>query len=68
MDPGLIPTVEEILGAWARNGTAFRDANEKVKQYLDNLEKRAIAAGKMEQAKSLSEFRGMWTTLAKELS
>ncbi len=68
MDPGLIPTVEEILGAWARDGTAFSDANDKVKQYLADLEKRANETGRVEQANSLSTFRAMWTTLAKELS
>jgi hypothetical protein len=68
MDPGLIPTVEEILGAWARDGTAFSDANDKVKQYLEDLEKRANETGRVQQANLLSKFRGMWATLAKELS
>jgi len=68
LESGLIPTVEEILGAWARNEAAFSDANDKVKQYLDDLEKRAKQTGKVEQVQLLSKFRAMWTTLAKELT
>ena len=56
-----MPTVEEILRSWARDSSAFVSADEKVKAYLKELERRADengAAADVELLKSISPDLG----------
>lgn len=66
-DIGLMPTVEEILRSWARDPSAFVNADEKVKAYLKELERRADENGAVADMKLLNKFRQNWETLALEL-
>ena len=67
LDADAMPTVEEILRAWARNAAAFRNADEKVRTYLSELERRAAETDAESDAKLLRTFRKTWETLAREL-
>ena len=62
-----MPTVEEILRAWARDAAAFRNADEKVRTYLSELERRAVEMDAELDAQLLRTFRKTWETLAGEL-
>ena len=62
-----MPTVEEILRAWARDSAAFRNADEKVRTYLSELERRAAETDAESDVKLLRTFRKTWETLAGEL-
>jgi hypothetical protein len=66
-DAGFIPTVEEILRSWARDSSAFVTADEKVKAYLTELERRAQEDGVTSDVDLLKAFRKTWNTLAMEL-
>jgi len=66
-DVGLMPTVEEILRAWARDPSAFISADEKVKSYLHELERRAKENGATADVELLDNFQRTWNTLASEL-
>jgi hypothetical protein len=66
-DTEFMPTVEEILRSWAREPSAFLTADEKVKAYLKELERRALESGAGPAAKLLRTFRQTWDTLASEL-
>jgi len=66
-DIGFMPTVEEILRSWARDSSAFVSANEKVKSYLKELERRADESGARADVELLRAFRQTWETLALEL-
>ncbi len=63
----LIPPVEEILRAWARDSSAFVSADEKVRAYLQELEHRARENGAVPDAEMLETFRRSWDLLAAEL-
>jgi hypothetical protein len=68
LDLGSMPTVEEILRAWARDSAAFRTADQKVKTYLSELERRANEfEAPSNAAELLRIFRQTWETLAEEL-
>jgi hypothetical protein len=67
LDVGAMPTVEEILRAWARDSAAFRNADEKVRTYLSELERRAAETDAEADAEMLRTFRKTWETLAGEL-
>jgi hypothetical protein len=67
LDLGFMPTVEEILRAWARDSAAFRNADQKVKTYLSELERRAGETEAPADAELLRTFRETWETLAGEL-
>ena len=62
-----MPTIEEILRSWARDSSAFAGADEKVKTYLTELQRRSGESGATADAELLSAFRRMWETLAREL-
>ena len=62
-----MPTVEEILRAWARDSVAFKTADDKVRAYLSELERRAAETNAEADAKLLRTFRTTWETLAGEL-
>jgi hypothetical protein len=64
LDASAMPTVEEILRAWARDAKAFRDADEKVRTYLSELERRAAENDAESDATLLRTFRKTWETLA----
>jgi hypothetical protein len=64
---GDLPTVEEILRAWARDPHNFVEADHKMTQYVLELEKRAEETGRGKDADLLRDLRGTWTTLAAEL-
>jgi len=66
-DLGSMPTVEEILRAWARDSSAFRNADQKVKNYLSELERRAAEKEAPSDIEMLRTFRKTWDTLAGEL-
>ena len=67
LDVGLLPTVEEILRAWARDASAFVSADEKVKSYLSELERLAVESGNTADLELLQTFQRTWNTLASEL-
>ena len=67
LDAGAMPTVEEILRAWARDSAAFRNADEKVRTYLAELERRAAETNAEADSELLRTFRAMWERLAGEL-
>ena len=67
IDPGAIPTIEEILRSWARDAAAFRSADQKVKTYLSELERRAAEISTPSDLDLLRRFRKTWETLAGEL-
>jgi hypothetical protein len=62
-----MPTVEEILRAWARNADAFRNADAKVKTYLAELERRTAEQNVASDFQLLAKFRKLWNTLSEEL-
>jgi hypothetical protein len=62
-----MPTVEEILRAWARDAAAFRNADQKVKTYLSELERRASENNTPSDLDLLCRFRKTWDALAGEL-
>lgn len=62
-----MPTVEEILRAWARNADAFRNADAKVKMYLAELERRTAEQNATSDLQLLEKFRKLWITLSEEL-
>jgi hypothetical protein len=64
---GSMPTIEEILRAWARDSAAFLSADRKVKAYLGELERRAAENETAADTQLLKTFRKTWDTLAKEL-
>jgi hypothetical protein len=66
-DVGVMPSVEEILRCWARDSSAFVAADEKVKVYLSELERRAHESGAVADVTFLKAFRQTWDTLALEL-
>jgi hypothetical protein len=66
-DMGAMPTVEEILRSWARDSAAFAIADQKVKTYLDELERRADERKSSADVEMLTTFRNTWETLAREL-
>lgn len=63
----LIPTLEEILRAWARDSSAFAAADEKVRSYLHEIERHARENGAAADVELLEGFRRTWETLAAEL-
>jgi hypothetical protein len=67
LDSGSMPTVEEILRSWTRDSSAFASANDKVKTYLKELERRADETGAVKDVELLKKFRQNWETLAGEL-
>jgi hypothetical protein len=67
LDYGLMPTVEEVLRAWANDASTFLSADEKVKAYLDELERLALEANATSDVDLLRTFRRTWNTLATEL-
>ena len=62
-----MPSVEEILRSWARDTSSFVNADEKVKAYLSELERRADDSGANQDADLLKKFRHTWESLALEL-
>ena len=64
---GLLPTVEEVLRAWARDASAFASADEKVKSYLSGLQLRAVELANTKDVELLKTFQRTWDTLASEL-
>lgn len=62
-----MPSVEEILRCWARDTSSFVNADEKVKSYLSELERRADDNGATQDADLLKKFRHTWESLALEL-
>jgi hypothetical protein len=64
LDDGVMPTVEEILRAWARSPLAFISAGEKVNSYLDEIERRASENGAAGDVELLRGFRRTWTAIA----
>jgi hypothetical protein len=63
----LIPTLEEILRAWARDSSAFASADEKVRSYLHEIERHAREHNSVADVEMLEGFRRTWETLAAEL-
>ena len=66
-DLGFIPTIEEILRSWARDSSGFATADEKVKAYLSELERRAYEGAVAADVELLKTFRQTWDALALEL-
>jgi hypothetical protein len=59
-----LPTLEEVLRAWARDASAFRNADQKVQAYLSELERRANEKEVSSDIDLLRVFRQTWDTLA----
>jgi hypothetical protein len=66
-DLKMAPTVEEVLRAWAKDPSTFKEADERVTQYMKAFQERALETDDKSAMKLLEEFRQMWTTLASEL-
>jgi hypothetical protein len=66
-DLKMAPTVEEVLRAWAKDPSTFKEADERVTQYVNAFQERALETDDKSAMKLLEEFRQMWTTLASEL-
>jgi hypothetical protein len=66
-DLASMPTIEEILRAWARDSLAFRNADQKVKTYLSELERRAAEQEAPSDVELLQTLRKTWDTVAGEL-
>jgi hypothetical protein len=66
-EAGIGPSVEEILRSWSRDPSSFAAADDKVKAYLGELERRADERGATSDAELLKAFRQTWDTLASEL-
>jgi hypothetical protein len=64
---GDLPTIEEILRAWARDPENFIEADRKMKAYVKGLEQCARETGRHNEAALLKDLQGMWATLAGEL-
>lgn len=62
-----VPTVEEIMRAWARNADAFRNADAKVRTYLAELERRAAEQHAESDIQLLEKFRKTWNALSEGL-
>jgi len=62
-----LPTVEEILRAWARDPQNFIEADRKMSAYVCGLEQRARETGQSNDATLLKELQETWATLASEL-
>jgi hypothetical protein len=66
-DDGIGPSVEEILRSWSRDPSSFAAADDKVRAYLGELERRADESGATADSALLKAFRRTWNTLASEL-
>jgi hypothetical protein len=66
-DDGIGPSVEEILRSWSRDPSSFAAADDKVRAYLGELERRAEESGATADSALLKAFRRTWNTLASEL-
>jgi hypothetical protein len=64
---GAMPTVEEILRAWARSPEAFEAADRKMAEYCTELEQRARRNGSESDAKLLADFAVTWEMIGKGL-
>jgi hypothetical protein len=64
----IIPPIEEVLWAWTRDSSAFTRTDEKVKAYLNDLQRRAAETGTASEVELLTCFRSMWESLALELA
>lgn len=64
---GDLPTVEEILRAWARDPQNFVEADRKMRAYVRELEQRARETGQSKDAALLVELQDTWATLTREL-
>jgi hypothetical protein len=64
----IIPPIEEVLRAWTRDSSAFTRTDEKVKAYLNDLQRRAAESGTVSEVELLTSFRSMWESLALELA
>ncbi len=67
LDEGVGPTVEQILRAWARDPSSFAAADDKVKAYMGELQRRAAETGAAADSALLEMFRQTWDALALEL-
>ncbi len=68
MDLSSLPTVEEMLGGWAKDPSAFHSANEKVKALLPAFHQNAIDREATKDIELLRQFELSWMSLAGELS
>jgi hypothetical protein len=66
-NPGVLPTVEEILKSWARDPESFRTADQKVSLYLVELQRRAEESQNIADRELLNIFQRTWESLAAEL-
>jgi len=67
LDLGLLPTVEEILRAWARDVQTFVSADKKVVSYLTEIRQRARERNDLDGLQLLELFEQTWSTLSSEL-
>jgi hypothetical protein len=62
------PTMEAILRAWARDPRAFSAADEKIRSYLAEIQRRTEQSGTQEEIELLRRFNECWITLTTELA
>lgn len=62
-----LPTIEEILRAWARDPQNFVEADRKMSAYVKVLEQRSQEMGQGADATLLRELQETWSTLRSEL-
>ncbi len=72
MDPhappeeGVGPSIEEILRSWSRDPSSFAAADDKVRSYMGELQRRAAETGATADFALLEAFRHTWDVLALE--
>ena len=63
----VLPTVEEILRAWARDPQSIVEVNQRMVSYCGVLERRTRESGQVGDADLLVELQDTWQTIATEL-
>ena len=62
-----MPTLEEILKAWAIDRAVVRDADQKVRRYFEYLRTAPDDERTKEETRVMEEFEGVWRFIRKEL-
>ena len=61
------PTLEDVLKAWSRDPGKVREADRKVRRYLDFMEHKAPEGQAEKEREVLEQFRSIWGVLRSQL-